>query len=67
MRWILKPPFTRISLRRAAVRYADHRWDVLPGAWLEGSRFACGRPAWLRWFGVTEPEMDRLIEQREQV
>ncbi len=44
MRWILEPPFTRISLRRAAVRYADHRWDVLPGAWLEGSRFACGRP-----------------------
>jgi hypothetical protein len=31
-------------LRRAAVRYADHHWDVMPGAWLDGSRFTCERP-----------------------
>jgi hypothetical protein len=44
MRWTCKPPFTRLALRRAAVRYADHHWDVVPGAWLDGSRFACERP-----------------------
>lgn len=32
------------SLRRAAIRYARHGWDVVPGAWLEGHRFVCGRP-----------------------
>jgi len=44
MRWTIKPPFIRLALRRAAVRYADHRWDVVPGAWLAGGRFACERP-----------------------
>ena len=34
----------RIRLRRAALRYAAHGWPVLPGAWLAGLRFACGRP-----------------------
>jgi hypothetical protein len=33
------------SLRRAAIRYAEHGWDVVPGAWLQGPRFVCGRPA----------------------
>ncbi len=35
----------RASLRRSAVRYAEHGWDVVPGAWLTGGRFTCGRPA----------------------
>lgn len=43
MRWSLKPPFIRVALRRSAVKYADHRWHVVPGAWLDGARFACGR------------------------
>ncbi len=29
-------------LRRAAVRYATHGWDVVPGAFLEADRFRCG-------------------------
>jgi hypothetical protein len=44
MRWMFRPPFDRLTLRRAAVRFADHRWDVVPGAWLAGCRFACERP-----------------------
>jgi Bifunctional DNA primase/polymerase, N-terminal len=38
------PPrfFDRMRLRRAALRYAAHGWTVLPGACLEGDRFACG-------------------------
>jgi Bifunctional DNA primase/polymerase, N-terminal len=34
----------RIRLGRAALRYAEHGWDVTPGACYTGSRFACGRP-----------------------
>lgn len=34
----------RAILRRAATRYADHGWDVVPGACLVGARFDCGRP-----------------------
>ena len=34
----------RATLRHAAVRYAAHGWDVVPGACLSGSRFVCGRP-----------------------
>ncbi|REG02310.1 bifunctional DNA primase/polymerase-like protein [Asanoa ferruginea] len=44
MRWNIRPPFARVTLRRSAMRYADHRWEVMPGAWLDGSRFACERP-----------------------
>ncbi|WP_203717815.1 bifunctional DNA primase/polymerase [Asanoa siamensis] len=44
MRWSIRPPFARVALRRSAVRYADHQWKVVPGAWLEGGRFACERP-----------------------
>lgn len=34
----------RIRLGRAALRFAAHGWDVIPGACYTGSRFACGRP-----------------------
>jgi hypothetical protein len=34
----------RLRLRRTAQSYAAHDWPVLPGAWLTGARFACGRP-----------------------
>jgi hypothetical protein len=49
MRWIDRQPFLppavdRGRLRRVALRYAVHRWPVLPGAYLAGHRFACGRP-----------------------
>jgi len=33
----------RIRLRRIAVRYAGHGWDVTPGACLARHRFVCGR------------------------
>jgi hypothetical protein len=47
----------RLLLRRAALRYAEHGWDVLPGAFLSGDRFSCGpgcqtvacHPAWMDW------------------
>jgi hypothetical protein len=48
----------RIRLGRAASRYAEHGWDVTPGACRAGSRFSCGRagcptmtchPALERW------------------
>ena len=37
-------PLDRVRLRRVAVRYATHGWDVTPGACLARSRFVCGRP-----------------------
>lgn len=51
MRWIERPPFgptdlvDRTRLRRVALRYAEHRWPVVPGAYVAGHRFVCGRPA----------------------
>ncbi|MGI5214136.1 bifunctional DNA primase/polymerase [Plantactinospora sp. CA-290183] len=33
----------RVRLRRVAVRYAGHGWDVTPGACLARHRFVCGR------------------------
>src|SRR5882672_1484370 len=47
----------RLRLRHAALRYAEHGWDVLPGAYLTGDRFCCGpgcqtvacHPAWMDW------------------
>ncbi|MEU9508526.1 bifunctional DNA primase/polymerase [Micromonospora sp. NPDC048170] len=36
-------PLERVRLRRVAVRYAQHGWDVTPGACLARSRFVCGR------------------------
>ena len=37
-------PLERVRLRRVAVRYATHGWEVTPGACLARSRFVCGRP-----------------------
>jgi hypothetical protein len=31
-------------MRRAALRYADHGWDIVPGACLVGTRFDCDQP-----------------------
>ena len=51
MRWTDRPPFAptvlvdRTRLRRVALRYAEHRWPVIPGAYVAGHRFLCGRPA----------------------
>jgi hypothetical protein len=36
-------PLERVRLRRVAVRYAAHGWEVTPGACLARSRFVCGR------------------------
>jgi Bifunctional DNA primase/polymerase, N-terminal len=36
--------FRRRSLRRAALRYAERGWDIMPGACLIGTRFDCDRP-----------------------
>ncbi|NJP32976.1 bifunctional DNA primase/polymerase [Micromonospora thermarum] len=36
-------PLERVRLRRVAVRYALHGWEVTPGACLARSRFVCGR------------------------
>ena len=53
MQWTSRQPFVppaildrldRVRLRRAALRYAAHGWDVTPGAYLAGNRFHCGRP-----------------------
>ncbi|HEY0697462.1 MAG TPA: DNA primase, partial [Micromonospora sp.] len=33
----------RARLRRVAMRYAGHGWDVTPGACLARDRFVCGR------------------------
>ncbi|HLL68787.1 MAG TPA: bifunctional DNA primase/polymerase [Micromonosporaceae bacterium] len=40
-------PLLRAVLRRAAVRYAEQGWDVVPGACQVGRRFHCGRPSCL--------------------
>ena len=32
-----------------------------------GGKDSWRRPAWLRWFGVTEPEMDALIDGIEDI
>jgi len=37
-------PLRRATLRRAAVTYATHGWDVVPGACMTGSRLDCGQP-----------------------
>ncbi|MEU1749639.1 bifunctional DNA primase/polymerase [Micromonospora arida] len=36
-------PLERVRLRRVAIRYAVHGWEVTPGACLARSRFVCGR------------------------
>lgn len=37
-----KAPIRHMLLRRAALRYVEHAWPVLPGAYLTGGRFSCG-------------------------
>jgi hypothetical protein len=53
MHWTARRPFVpsalldhldRARLRRAALTYAAHGWQVTPGAWFTGRRFDCGRP-----------------------
>ncbi|GGN80107.1 DNA primase [Actinoplanes lobatus] len=50
MQWTSRQPFVppsildRPLLRRAALRYAAHGWPVMPGSYLTGNRFDCGRP-----------------------
>jgi len=41
-RWLPVGP-SRLRLRRIALSYAEHGWDVLPGACFDGHRFTCGR------------------------
>jgi Bifunctional DNA primase/polymerase, N-terminal len=43
MRWALSPlgRLVRARLARAALRYADRGWPVLPGAAYDGTRFRC--------------------------
>lgn len=59
----------RAVLRRAALRYADHGWPVVPGAALTGDRYVCGPlcptvachpaiEAWERLASVTESTVD---------
>lgn len=42
MRLGMRDELDRVRLRRAAVAYAGHGWDVLPGAYLTRDRFFCG-------------------------
>ena len=42
MRLELRGELDRVRLRRAALNYAGHGWDVLPGAYLTRDRFCCG-------------------------
>jgi len=75
MRWNAGAPlvgpvlFNRVRLRRAALRYADHDWEVLPGACLSGDRFVCGRagcptmachPALERWEVAATSDLARV-------
>ncbi|GAA1768339.1 bifunctional DNA primase/polymerase [Luedemannella helvata] len=40
--WPAPQAVRRSLLRRAALRYADHEWPVLPGAFLDRGRYSCG-------------------------
>ena len=42
MRIRIRAELERIRLRSAALGYAGHGWDVLPGAYLNRRRFCCG-------------------------
>ncbi|SDZ04614.1 Bifunctional DNA primase/polymerase, N-terminal [Micromonospora pattaloongensis] len=44
MGWSERSPLVRARLRNRALRYADHGWEVTPGACLSRGRFVCGRP-----------------------
>jgi hypothetical protein len=70
-----RPPITRLTslervrLRRVAVRYATHGWEVTPGACLARHRFVCGRagcpttgchPALEEWEGAASSDPARV-------
>lgn len=70
-----RPPITRLTslervrLRRVAVRYAMHGWEVTPGAFLARHRFVCGRagcpttgchPALEEWEGAASADPVRV-------
>lgn len=42
MRLGMRGELDRVRLRRAALTYAGHGWDVLPGAYLTRGRYSCG-------------------------
>jgi hypothetical protein len=42
MRIRFRGEFERVRLRSAALAYAEHGWDVLPGAYLARGRYCCG-------------------------
>jgi hypothetical protein len=42
MRIRFRSGFERVRLRSWALGYAEHGWDVLPGAYLARGRFCCG-------------------------
>ncbi|MEV1289318.1 bifunctional DNA primase/polymerase [Micromonospora sp. NPDC049679] len=44
MGWRDRLSLTRTRLRNRALRYANHGWEVTPGARLDRGRFECGRP-----------------------
>lgn len=43
LRTCLRRGDRRVVLARMAARYATHGWDVIPGSFLRGERFDCGR------------------------
>jgi hypothetical protein len=72
MHWTFRPlVLDRTRLRRAALRYADHDWDITPGACLAGSRFICDRlgcpttachPALDQWEGRASHDPGQVSE-----
>lgn len=70
MRLGMRGELDRIRLRRAALTYAGHGWDVLPGAYLTRDRFFCGpgcrtvacHPATMDGFGLASHEPDVVSE-----
>jgi hypothetical protein len=66
--WPATQPVRRSVLRRAALRYSDHDWPVLPGAFLDRGRYSCGplcptvacHPAIDEWPGDGPYERDEL-------
>src|SRR5258706_8460187 len=65
--WLgMRGELDRVQLRRAALNYAWHGWDVLPGAYLTRDRFFCGpgcrtvacHPATMDGTGAASHEQD---------
>lgn len=70
MRLGMRGKLDRVRLRRAALNYAGHGWDVLPGAYLTRDRFFCGpgcrtvacHPATVDGFGLASHEPDVVAD-----